>query len=322
MRARERARGAPRRADRLLLPDARLGLRGRGRRAGDVHARLEGPRPVRGPRGPSARGSTGSRRTSASTCSAGRERRARPMDLGPAREPSRSNLHTLPEVTWIEPIPDAAVVHEEATRPRSRSRARPSGSRSSPRSSTCRRASAPCSSSARSCAGRPRGRRAPRDERRVGEQRAPARPGDARGERLKAGDRPPPSTTDAAEPLARYVEAFERYDMDALTALIHEDATQSMPPFDLWLAGRDDILTWWVGPGAGCRGSRVVPTTAANGSPAFGQYKPEPRATATSPGRCRCSSSRTAGSSSSPSSSTPTACSRSSASRPASTERA
>jgi RNA polymerase sigma-70 factor (ECF subfamily) len=47
-----------------------------------------------------------------------------------------------------------------------------------------------------------------------------------------------------------------------------------MPPYDLWLAGRNDILSWWVGPGVGCQGSRVVPTTAANGSPAFGQYKP------------------------------------------------
>ena len=56
-----------------------------------------------------------------------------------------------------------------------------------------------------------------------------------------------------AELLARYVEAFERYDMDALTSLIHEDATQSMPPFDLWLSGRDDIFEWWFGPGIGCR---------------------------------------------------------------------
>jgi RNA polymerase sigma-70 factor (ECF subfamily) len=76
------------------------------------------------------------------------------------------------------------------------------------------------------------------------------------------------------ELLARYVDAFQRYDMEALTALIHEDATQSMPPFDMWLSGRDDILHWWVGPGAGCRGSRVIPTVAANGAPAFGQYKP------------------------------------------------
>src|SRR5215211_7697228 len=83
------------------------------------------------------------------------------------------------------------------------------------------------------------------------------------------------SVTDDARPLSdpdrelleRYVEAFQRYDMDALTSLIHEDATQSMPPYELWLRGRDDIFGWWVGRGAGCRGSRVIPTVAANGSP-------------------------------------------------------
>jgi RNA polymerase sigma-70 factor, ECF subfamily len=73
--------------------------------------------------------------------------------------------------------------------------------------------------------------------------------------------------------LERYVEAFEQYDIDALTSLIQEDATQSMPPYDLWLSGRDHILRWWFGPGIGCRGSRVIPTVAANGAPAFGQYK-------------------------------------------------
>jgi RNA polymerase sigma-70 factor (ECF subfamily) len=62
--------------------------------------------------------------------------------------------------------------------------------------------------------------------------------------------------------------------MDALTSLIHEDATQSMPPFDLWLTGRDDIFTWWFGPGNGCRDSRVIRVEPANGAPAFGQYKP------------------------------------------------
>ena len=61
-----------------------------------------------------------------------------------------------------------------------------------------------------------------------------------------------PASVDDERPalLARYVDAFERYDMDALTALLHEDATLSMPPYDLWLRGRDDILAWWVGPGA------------------------------------------------------------------------
>jgi RNA polymerase sigma-70 factor (ECF subfamily) len=92
------------------------------------------------------------------------------------------------------------------------------------------------------------------------------------------------ATLDAAEPapageadpelLSRYVAAFEAYDMDALTSLIHEDATQSMPPFSLWLSGRDDIFTWWWGPGIGCQGSRVLPAGRANGSPAFAQYKP------------------------------------------------
>jgi RNA polymerase sigma-70 factor (ECF subfamily) len=86
-----------------------------------------------------------------------------------------------------------------------------------------------------------------------------------------------------AELLARYVEAFERYDMEALTSLIHEDATQSMPPFDLWLTGRDDIFTWWFGPGIGCSGSRVIPTVAANGAPAFGQYKPNEAGTGFDP---------------------------------------
>jgi RNA polymerase sigma-70 factor, ECF subfamily len=86
-----------------------------------------------------------------------------------------------------------------------------------------------------------------------------------------------PSVDEAdAELLARYVDAFERYDMQALTDLIHEDATQSMPPYDLWLNGRDDMLTWWFGPGITCRGSRMIPTVPANGAPAFGQYRPNP----------------------------------------------
>jgi RNA polymerase sigma-70 factor (ECF subfamily) len=76
--------------------------------------------------------------------------------------------------------------------------------------------------------------------------------------------------------LERYVAAFEAYDPKLLTALIREDATQSMPPFDMWLAGRDDIMAWWFGPGILCQGSRMVPTPSANGMPTFGQYKPDP----------------------------------------------
>jgi RNA polymerase sigma-70 factor (ECF subfamily) len=82
--------------------------------------------------------------------------------------------------------------------------------------------------------------------------------------------------TDAQAALVdRYVAAFERYDLDALTALLHEDATLSMPPYTLWLRGRDAIYSWLAGRGAECRGSRLVPA-AACGSPAFAQYRPSP----------------------------------------------
>ena len=73
--------------------------------------------------------------------------------------------------------------------------------------------------------------------------------------------------------LARYVDAFERYDVEGLVALLHEDATQHMPPLEMWLRGRADIGTWMLGPGAKCRGSRVLATTA-NGAPALAQWRP------------------------------------------------
>ena len=73
--------------------------------------------------------------------------------------------------------------------------------------------------------------------------------------------------------LNRYVEAFHRYDVDALTALLREDAAFSMPPYALWLRGREAVRSWLLGRGAGCRGSRLVPI-AACGSPAFAHYKP------------------------------------------------
>ena len=82
--------------------------------------------------------------------------------------------------------------------------------------------------------------------------------------------------TDDAALLARYVEAFERYDISALVSLLHDDAIQSMPPFAMWLQGAQDIGAWMVQPGPSeCRGSRLV-ATSANGCPAFGQYRPDP----------------------------------------------
>jgi RNA polymerase sigma-70 factor (ECF subfamily) len=93
---------------------------------------------------------------------------------------------------------------------------------------------------------------------------------------VSATDPAPPLNDSDRAMLERYVAAFEKYDFNALTALIRQDAIQSMPPYDMWLRGREDIFAWWVGPGNGCRGSRVIPTVGANGSPAFGQYKPSP----------------------------------------------
>jgi RNA polymerase sigma-70 factor, ECF subfamily len=73
--------------------------------------------------------------------------------------------------------------------------------------------------------------------------------------------------------LRRYLEAFHRYDVDELVSLLREDATLSMPPYSLWLQGPEAIRTWLLGRGAGCRGSRLVPTEAC-GLPAFAQYRP------------------------------------------------
>jgi RNA polymerase sigma-70 factor (ECF subfamily) len=84
---------------------------------------------------------------------------------------------------------------------------------------------------------------------------------------------PPRIDAEQQELLARYVTAFERYDMTSLISLIHEDATFSMPPYALWLRGPAQVEGWLLGQGAGCRGSRLV-ATSANGCPAFGSYKP------------------------------------------------
>ncbi|HLG09602.1 MAG TPA: sigma-70 family RNA polymerase sigma factor [Gaiellaceae bacterium] len=201
-----------------------------------------------------------------------RKRRARPMDLGPAAEPVAENLN-VPELAWIEPMPDHRLVPEgdpaEATVARETIRLAfvaalqhlPPRQRAVLILCEVLRWKASevaelLDTSVTSVSSALQRARATLAARKVTAEASLS---------VDAAD---------AELLARYVDAFERYDMDALTSLIHEDATQSMPPFDMWLSGRDDILGWWVGPGAGCRGSRVIPTLSANGAPAFGQYKP------------------------------------------------
>ncbi|MEV0130628.1 sigma-70 family RNA polymerase sigma factor [Dactylosporangium sp. NPDC050688] len=90
-----------------------------------------------------------------------------------------------------------------------------------------------------------------------------ARPASTRAQKLTEDDR---------QLLSRYVDAFERYDVDALVGLLHEDAVQSMPPFTQWLRGAAEIGRFLRGPGAGCAGSVLLPTHA-NGVAAFGQYR-------------------------------------------------
>ncbi|WP_138734355.1 sigma-70 family RNA polymerase sigma factor [Modestobacter excelsi] len=83
----------------------------------------------------------------------------------------------------------------------------------------------------------------------------------------------PEVAADQAELLDRYLDAFGRYDIEALVALLHEDAVMDMPPYAMWLRSSADIATWFVGPGAECRGSYVVPLEL-NGNPAFAQWRP------------------------------------------------
>ena len=207
----------------------------------------------------------------------GRQRRARPMDLGPSRSPDGPIGEILPEVTWIEPVPDGRVMPDgdpadvAASRETIRLAFVAALQHLPPRQRAvlilCEvlnwRASEVAElldtsvAAVNSALQRARATLEARD--------------------LTASDAEPSALDEPdRELLDRYVEAFERYDMEALTSLIHEDATQSMPPYELWLSGRDDIFGWWLGPGIGCRGSRVIPTVSANGSPAFGQYKPSP----------------------------------------------
>jgi RNA polymerase sigma-70 factor (ECF subfamily) len=208
----------------------------------------------------------------------GRKRRALPMDLGPASHPE-SVLHPgLPEVTWIEPIPDGLAVPADGD----------------PAEVAVARETIKLAFVAALQHLPPRQRAvlilcevlkwkaaevAELLETSVASVNSALQRARATLEtsNVSVEDTSPDAGEVDPALLARYVAAFEEYDMDKLTSLIHEDALQSMPPFELWLTGREHILEWWVGQGAACRGSRVVPTTDANGMPAFGQYKPSPK---------------------------------------------
>ncbi len=206
----------------------------------------------------------------------GRQRRARPMDLGPAQSADTPLPAPLPEVTWLEPIPDERVL------PQTSDPAELAEMRESIRLAFV--------AALQHLPPRQRAVLILREVLRwkaaeVAElldtsvasvnsalQRARAA---LEANRVTEGEPVKPMDEEQRALLARYVDAFERYDLDSLTSLLHEDATWSMPPYDLWLQTHLDIRKWCFGPGIGCKGSRLVPTVA-NGLPAFGQYKPSP----------------------------------------------
>jgi RNA polymerase sigma-70 factor (ECF subfamily) len=205
----------------------------------------------------------------------GSQRRARPMDLGPAGTADPASLgDPLPEVTWIEPMPDGRVI------PTNGDPAEVAELRESIRLAFVA-----------ALQHLPPNQRAVLILREVLRWKATevaelldtsvqsvnsalqrARTSLAATD-VDATD--PPSDEEHQALLTRYVDAFESYDMDKLTSLLHEDATWSMPPYQLWLQTHEDVAAWCLGPGIGCKDSKLIATTA-NGAPAYGQYKPSP----------------------------------------------
>ncbi|MRG96265.1 sigma-70 family RNA polymerase sigma factor [Polyangium spumosum] len=199
-----------------------------------------------------------------------RSRRIRPMEVGPVGTVDDS-LTTLPASSWVEPIPDTMALPEDA----------------SPSELVSLRQSIRLAFVAALQHLPPKQRAVLLLTEVLGW--AAAEVAESLGTSVAAVNsalqraRATLSARDLSEPraladgqsalLERYVQAFERYDMDAFAALLHEEATLSMPPYSLWLKGHDSILAWLLGKGCGCRGSRLV-RTEASGSPAFGQYRP------------------------------------------------
>jgi RNA polymerase sigma-70 factor (ECF subfamily) len=187
------------------------------------------------------------------------------MDLGPAQEPLFENLAELPEVTWITPLPtpDELAEQRESLRLAFVAALQHLPPKQRAALILCEVLKWQASEAAELL------------ETSVASvnsalQRARAT--------LATADIAAPTELDdeARALLERYVSAFEAYDIDRLTELLHEDAVQSMPPYSLWLQGRDNLFTWWLGPGIGCKGSKLVPVGLVNGMPAWGQYKPDP----------------------------------------------
>jgi RNA polymerase sigma-70 factor (ECF subfamily) len=204
------------------------------------------------------------------------QRRARPVDMGPASPPDESFLGPLhPEATWVTPIADAQVglgSRDPAEVVEQRESIRlafvtalqhlPARQRAALVLCEVLRWSAADAADLLGTS--------------VAAINSALQRARATLAQLPSGARPGPLDPADEQLLARYVAAFESYDIEALVTLLHEDAVQSMPPFAMWLRGAQHIGKWMVQPGpSACRGSKLI-ATSANGCPAFGQYRPDP----------------------------------------------
>lgn len=204
------------------------------------------------------------------------QRRARPMEMGPSSPPDESHLGPmLPECTWLGPVPDAMVSPEfsdPAEVAQYRETIRLAFVTALQHLPARQRASLILCEVLRWSAS---------DVAELLDTSVAAVNSALQRARATLASLPPEPHSGAlddtdSELLERYVDAFERYDVERLVALLHEDAVQQMPPFAMWLQGADNIGRWMVEPSpSGCRGSRLLPTSA-NGCPAFGQYRPDP----------------------------------------------
>lgn len=208
-------------------------------------------------------------------------KRARPMDLTESTPLARAALSPRPDHTWLEPMPDSRVLPTTPADPAEAAVAKESvrlafmaALQQLPpkqravlilREVLAWKASEVAelldTSVASVNSALQRARATLADRQQPGAEAAVSDPLDEEQQKL----------------LERYVAAFEGYDMAALTALLHEDAVMTMPPFDLWLTGADDITGFMTTLGAACAHSRLIPVEV-NGLPGFAQYKPDPEA--------------------------------------------
>jgi RNA polymerase sigma-70 factor (ECF subfamily) len=204
------------------------------------------------------------------------QRRARPMDMGPASPPEGSHIGPmLAENSWVTPIPDARIErvgtdpaevaeHRESVRLAFVSALQHLPARQRAALILCEVLRWPAVEAAELL------------DTTVAAVNSALQRARATLGALPTGPHAGPLDGPDAQLLERYVDAFERYDIERLVTLLHDDAVQSMPPFAMWVRGALNIGRFMVLPGPSkCRGSRLLPT-AANGCPAFGQYRVDP----------------------------------------------